>query len=125
MFSTSTCEGWGQGNDSGCIAWTKPGQDFGFFLHADYDKKERNTAVRLCASLQGFRGKDTIVFRLQRQMKIKSRKNCFAFYKQNKGSCIVMPKVVHFKTFSQVTGKKSANHFGKEEELKNPFGKEK
>ena len=39
-------------------------------------------------------------------------------HKKTKGSCIVTPNVLHFRKIWQVIRKKSAKHFGKQQEFK-------
>ena len=46
LMVCSQCEGWGQGKDSGCIAWSKPWQEVRFFFHTDYDSPFKKKECR-------------------------------------------------------------------------------
>ena len=92
-----------------------------FFLacRLDFSVSKKNAVLQL-VSVQVCKGSQVAA---EADKKDKLKKKFCLLHKKNKGSCIVMPNVLNFKKSWQVTGKKSAKHFAKQQKLKT-FGKE-
>ena len=95
---------------------SEPGQDLVFFLACRlrfYVSKKKG--VLQLVFVQVCKGSRVTAEADEKQQ---LKKMFCLLQRKTRGSCIVMPNVVEFKTFRQVIRKKGANHFGKQQEFK-------